>query len=895
MRIYGEFNDIGDAHTYRVEIGPSGDTETFEIGSAGALSDGGSPSGILCWDDTPVTLEYKSDNWEDVIIDGKCTVNVVTDTLLSGLYANESTDVPVKVTCDGDVLFMGYVEPRAYSQAYSGEVNGLSLNCSDRLSTLKYFPYKGVRTRGDYDAAIRSASMVSFRDVLKECLSPVFGTSAVYYDTSKALPSGTGVLFDNLFVNTSLFLGGSADDVKSCYSVLEDLLRYLGLHALEWCDSVYLFSRENIGKPVTWWLMSGTPTDSDAAVQWTGGVLDTSHLGGLDGTVDIGEVFNQISLTVSPTSSESVLRSMLDSGGTLPVVGQREKYVTEYAADGEGKTAARSFWEMIKNGVDDSYTSKQWRDWYVRPMRNVYWDIGNGSGPGSHATDLALSYLSSVKASGGTPDGATLVDKLSSGTPRALLVSDGIVDHKAGTGDSSKQATLSMTTQFVISVNGNGSDTSPSPTDDTIKSSIPLASYRNGDAAAVYSPSDPGIKNYLVISGSVLLTPNAVGGGLFDVEKVRSYSNATDYYEKYAWEYGGFPMPFNTKSLANLNPSQNNKDGRYLAYEWHDGQKSGWTPNTETGPKLYRYQSSDGKDTVSKFDVLWCMLRIGDQVLVEDKSCNGELSSFSWQAYRPLSACADADDYLSQTFTIGIDPKVGDYIIGEEHAIGTNFDYSVNISADGGMAIPLPYDAHLRGDLYFDILGADNGPWEDYHKTRHATMFRHSQWSTTVVPILSHVGSVILTNFSMKFYSDGTDSNGDDDIVYLSRSDRKYNNKKEISGGVMHSGFTSEEINAYDLNNKLLPSTVCDASGTAVLSVRDTLRGETGKPEKLYVDALWRYLHVPRLSLTQSVVPAVLSPFGRYTAPGIDRTLYLRSWKSDLGSGVCKGTFSELP
>ena len=43
-------------------------------------------------------------------------------------------------------------------------------------------------------------------------------------------------------------------------------------------------------------------------------------------------------------------------------------------------------------------------------------------------------------------------------------------------------------------------------------------------------------------------------------------------------------------------------------------------PNTDDGPQEYEYKTSNGVDKVEKFDVLWCMLRIGDKVLVEDKS-----------------------------------------------------------------------------------------------------------------------------------------------------------------------------------------------------------------------------------------------------------------------------------
>lgn len=287
--------------------------------------------------------------------------------------------------------------------------------------------------------------------------------------------------------------------------------------------------------------------------------------------------------------------------------------------------------------------------------------------------------------------------------------------------------------------------------------------------------------------------------------------------------------------------------------------------------------------------MLWCMLRIGDKVLIEDKTKTGGIDAFSWGTYKTLAECGnDVDEYLKQTFTIGFDPKVGDKMIGQEFSIGTNFDYTVNIDADEGMAIPLPWSDRLRGDLRLDILGVDNGPWENYHKTRHATMFRHSKWSTELVPLMAHVGSVAVKNFSVKFYSDGENSEGDEDIVYVSRAAGGYVNKKELTGSMVHSGFTSAEVNKYNLNNKMLRSTVCDQYGNAVQRVKDVNSGETGKPELLYVDAMWRLLHVPVVTLTQTVRPALVSPWGAYEVAAIGRKMTVEEMKMDLADGVCK-------
>lgn len=874
MKLFGKFEDLRREHTYEVNVvnNESYGTDSLEVGT-----------GSLWWDSSPVTIESKCDNYEDVIIESRCTLNFVTERLLSGLFSTDVMDTTVEVRSEVGVLFRGYVEPRTYSQAYDDETNSLSINCIDCLTALKSLPFRDVRSRGDYESAMKLSGMSSMRSLLLESLSKSCVKGGVYYDNSKQPASGDGLLLDVLMVNESLYLGSSYEDVKSYYDVVSDLLRYLGLHAAMWNGSVYLFSRESLLHDTLHWSLLGGDESSSEVSQWCGGELSTEHLGGTDGNVEYGEVFNQVALTISPRSSETIVRSPLESGGTVPSMGGRVTYLTEYAVDGVGISAARSFYSLVKSHTDDKYDGeKVWKDTMIRPMRNIYWKIGRGSGPGSSPVEWTTL---------GDKDSESMTDRLGSGLG-AMLLQVGEIDHKPGKGDNSKQTSVSMSTQLVISVNGNKDDSSPRPTDEDIMNSMPLMSYENGDVAAVYSPTDKTMRDYLVISGSLVLCP--IMTTPFTVESVRSYADGDSFYREFAHDNGNTDVANFAKVFAKTVPSRGNGDGRYLSFEWWrggqpSGTRTGFIGDTGDGPEQYEYKSQDGKDTMSKFDVLWCMLRIGDQVLVEDKSKSGELSAFSWQQYKSLSDCGNVvDEYLRQTFTIGIDPKIGDKMIGQEFSIGTNFDYTTNISASEGMAIPLPYDNHLHGVLRLEILGIDNGPWSDYHKTRHATMFRHSRWSTDEVPLMAHVSSVIVRNFSIKFYSDGTDSDDDTDIVYLSRCTDRYINKKEITGSIIHSGFTGSEVNAYNLNNKILKSTVCDSSGDAVLLIKDIYSGETGKPECLYVNALWRRLHAPYRILTQSVRPAVVSPFGRYHVESLGQSMNVLSYKCNLGDGVCK-------
>ena len=887
MKIEGSFvNNKGDIVAVVITIaGSTGNDIAIE------------PDGVLEFaaDDT-VTIDSGVNDSLDVCQQHSCTIALHAATYVSDLFTNEYKDGKVEVNVNGACVFSGWLEPRTLTQPFNDVYDDLSLQCVDSLSAMQYSNYKNVNNTTTYTAAAEKAEMRTFKDLLTESLNK--GTEGggynVWWDASRATgATGTtdGNVFDDLRVSDMAFLGESADDTVTYLDVAEAVLKYLDLHIVQYGRDFYVFSWDTMRAGTTSWSLlfsSGEGVSQSVQLPGCTGVstaLFASNVEDMGTQIDIQEIFNQLCLTVSPKGSDTVLRSPLDSAGKIPAMGARQFYCTEYAADGEGVKAARAFFSLVKNHTDNGYDSQVWKDYLVRVMRNVYWKIGSGSGVGTAVKDWATdkSYI--------YPEDVT--DKLRNSLG-ALLLQVGSVDHKPGTGDTSKQSSIGMTDELVISVNGNGNDTSPYPTDEDIQQAMPLMSYVGGDATASYSPdiaddTDGSYHNYLVIDGTIALAP--LMPTAFEVEKVRGYNDGDTFYNRYGSDVIGSGVT--TKALASVSASRVNKDGRYLAFEWwkqgkQTGTRKGWIPYTEDGPQQYEYKTASGKDEVDKVDILWCMLRIGDKVLVEDKTGNGSVDAFSWHTYKEPSQCADTDEYLEQTFTIGINPKIGDKLIGQDFDIGTNFDYTTNIDAEKGMAIPLPYEAKLHGSMVFQVLGIDNTVWADYHVTRHHTMFRHTKYGTDNIPLMAHVSSVIIKNFSVKIYSD-VENDGEEDIVYMSRTSHKFYNKKDDLDMKIHSGFTSEEIAKYGLSGKIMYTTVCGKDGLAITSITNKVSGVSAKPEKLYVDAYYNELSQPRIVLTQNMqcVNMDVAQTSRWTHPALaGKTFYIR----DIGYNLMEGS-----
>lgn len=916
MKIAGEFvNEKGDVVGVTITLTATG--KDMEVEPDGELE--------FAADDT-VTIDSGVNDSLDVAQQHGCTISLHARSYVGELFTSEYKDGKVEVTVNGSCVFSGWLEPRVLSMPFNEIYDDLSLQAVDSLSACQYSKCGDVRDAASYNSAAEKTSLRTFKELLKDCLDHGTNTDggyAVWWDCSRATADG-GDVWDGLKVSDMAFLGDDADDTCTSLETLEAVLKYLDLHIVQYGRDFYVYSWDTARQGKTAWTrLMGEGTS--ALPSWGGTSVLTRYLTAntvedMGTSLDVQEVYNQLSLTVSPKGEDTAIENPLDGSGLIPALGPRVHYATQFAVGGsDWVSAAGSFWELARNRKDTSFKKegqKVWKDYYVRVMRNVHWKTGHGSGVGSEVTDPVATAMDGGASSTSQRE---LVDGLGE-RMEAMLLKTGTVDHKPGTGDNGKQATLAMTSCLVISVNGNGSDTAPYPDDADIQAAMPLMSYEGGSATAVYSPSGEGETNYLVIDGTLTLCPRMDTN--FVLDGVRGYASAEAFRKGYSGDYLGKAVDGVFAFDKLLAPSRTESEGRYLTFGWNwnglqnvygdtltwskadweqwreTGKMGHWIPNTGDGPELYEYKTADGTDTVEKVDVLWCMLTIGDKVLVEDKTKTGGVDAFSWQPYKTLADCGgDVDEYLKQTFTIGVDPKVGDKMIGTDFEVGTNFDWQTNIDAEKGMAIPLPHSAKLHGRMRFQVLGVDNGPWADYHKTRHATMFRHSKWGTDMVPLMAHVSSVVVKDLSVKFYTgDGGEDSGDgEDIVYMSRASHKFYNKKDDLEMKIHSGFTSGEVSKYGLSDKMMYTTVCGSDGLAVTAIKNTVTGDVAKAEKLYVDAYYKELSKPRVILTQNLQckGMAVRPFTLWGHDALGKTMYVRDMGWNLMEGSAQAKLEE--
>lgn len=897
MYIHGSFLSQ-QSDTIMVHIVTGNDrTQTIEIGTEKA---------DVYFSEDPAEIENEVNDTFDVLLRNSAKIRLLCGNLIKDLFSTSCRDAVVNIYKNDTCIFAGFIEPQTLSQPYNNRWDELELNCIDALSALQYSKYKNVGALGVIYAFVKAeAAQRSFYDIATEILKGVtegldiLGNQNIkfWYDGSKAVDAQTAnryQVFKQLSISDLLFLGDDESDVWQQDEVLEELLKYLNLHIVQDGFNFYIFSWESVKATpdkIIWHdiVANSTKTTAQQAV-----TIALANVADCDTTISIGDVYNQLLLTAKVEDIESVIESPLDDDLLVSPYINKQKYLTEYSSDGEGKTAYNAFYAMTHD-QKTTYGGGAITDWYVQVMRNKQWTF---SMKGNTDIDI-VDYFGSE----GTNQHA-LPDWLGQ-APGAAIMALGSVKINTANDDNSPTSKVNMTNYLVVSVNGNGVDnnedkTYPSVAD--IQKNIPYAVYNGNKAGGVFSPPDEETTNYIVLSGKVILNPI-----------MRQTNTYTNLHNK-EWK-SGLPIGLKENEIYVWHqtvPSRNNGDGRYYTRQylqaetpdkevsWHEGADSGFYPYTGEGPEEYEFKYSavgDSTDTISKVAVLACMLVIGDKCVVETGT-DGQTTDFVWRKYKERSECQSDDEYYQQCFTIGFDPKIGDKLVGTEFSIQNNIDYKMGIDAEG-IAIPITKGDKISGQVRFMILGPVNATW-DVITRRHPTFFRHTKWSSSSVPLLAHVSSILIKSFEVKVYSDnGLISNGNDDndIIYMSDTKETFVNKKDDLEFKINSALTATECAQLGVSNTVKLSTPLNIStGDGVLEVYDRNGNVKAKPEQIYVDSYYTEYHKPRIVMEQKLrdIDNVVSLFNHYRHEALNKEFFVQGIGRNLIEGRADLTLKEI-
>lgn len=852
--------------------------------------------------DSPVEITSEVNDTFDHLLCQSATIRLLARDYVPDFFGASARDAVVNIYQDGVCIFAGFIEPQSYSQPYNELWDEVEINCIDALSALQYSLYRNIGSFDVfYDEVKNNATQRSFYDILAEILNGVTAdldivggkTVRYLYDGSKAIDNANTnhyTIFRQLAISELLFLGDEQDDTWQQNDVLAELLRYLNLHIYQDGFTFYIFSWETVRSTgtITWRNIANmqiATTTRNTITIGNDNVADTNT------QISVGEVFNQLQLTDKTEEIESIIESPLDDDLLTSPYSNKQLYMTEYSADGEGKTAYNAFKAMCHD-ESTNYGAGTITDWYIQVKNNVAWRFPTPSG------ELITLFCSQGKNQQALPN--WMAKNLG-----AAIIAFGSVQMNTAKDDNSPVSKVNMTNYLAVSVNGNGSDkeTEYYPQDADIKASIPMAVYTGNAAGGTFSPADDDTTNYIVLSGKVILNPVMA---MTDTYKTL---HDTEDWGAIQQNYGGFYVPGWWHKTV---PSRDNGDGRYYTRKywkatlptdeasWDYNTDDGLLPYTGKGPEKYEFKYSaigDSTDTISKVAVLSCMLIIGDKCVVETGT-DGQTSDFTWRKYKTLEQCSSEDEYYQQSFTIGFNPKIGDKLIGTEFGLQNNIDYTMGIDAEG-IAIPIHKSDKVSGQVKFMILGPVNAIWDEITR-RHPTFFRHTKWHSNSIPLLAHVSDILVKEFEVKVYSDNglIQNDGDDnDIIYMSDTREEFRNIKDDLEFKITTMLTSAECKQLGVPNSVKLSTPLNvATGDGLLSIYDYAKQAQAKPEQLYVDSYYQECHLPRVIMEQALIDAIgnVGLFDHYIHPALGKKFFVQGISRNLIEASATLTLKEI-
>lgn len=868
--IHGTFKDTaGTAITVEIHS-QRGNTE-IAIGSS-------TEDGECYFSSEPVKITTENDSMLTHIIKRTCVIKIVTSIYLGDiLFAGNEKEVEVKVYKGTNCIFSGYVEPYTYTQPLAYTLEELSINCIDKLCCLQYEYFLDDKTWAEKR---EMNNVLSFKDYLSLILP-----TSTYWDKSKLV--GEHDVLDVAGVSMNVFLGSSQKDVWSNEAILNEILQYCNLHAMQEGDRIFLFDWMSIGTTSSWYNIY----DDSLILIETGTVPITQQMLASDDTnMTMSDVYNQIVLKCELEEKTDMLESPIESEEITAVVDKKQMWYSEYVLDDYKpgtKSETQSFQNIVKQGyshpenITDSGAKWYRQDWYFKWMTHPSWKIMYNGKPIS-------DWIEYDSQTGQVINTWRILRAMQENKFMPALIWAGKNENKI-----SKQRTTRLNSNgeptgnisgknyLVISVNGNYDDSQQElariddaiykASHDGLGNTTGLLSF--SEESGIYSPADDETTNYIIFNGSLTLVPAKKCFGTISPDEewpapYRTMAESNSLAVASSGTHVGslYLIPVTEDLTQSVS---NDSKNHLLAQQMWTARMPGMIeqpantmtmiyPPTDLKETAFTYKYTDcgdETDRIDKLSILECELKIGDKYLVEVETGDAQKPDYQWLTYEE---CPVYSNEKKTTFSIGIDPTIGEPIIGKEYELANTVNG--RYSNEKGTAIPVKKSDGLTGALSFKIIGIYNQQWNNVTR-RHHTMFRHTKYYNNWKNLWSWVSSIWIKDFNIKIISDnkGFDNTTKaQDLCYISDEAEGYIKKLDDLTFKINTMPTTDELLEIGIKSNVSNTNVVDMiTKEPFAEIEDTANNETDRPERLYINQYWQMYHSPKALIETTVTDTI--------------------------------------
>ena len=868
MKFSGTFTTVDNIQTYIVEIGTGTGPTIIDPTENSFDADPDTNTKIVLFAPDPITISCDRQDLMKRIIISQATINLLSNKdLTDDLFADTNRSIPVYIKLDHSPeplhVFFGYVDPLQFSQGYAHHWESVTITATDPLGALEDLR---VNQLPDVD---KSTEITPYNLIVK-ILTKIGVTGSI--TGYNAIDATVRYTLEHTILHMNIFFGDSEDDYKTLYEILENICKYFNLYiAMDGVNSVILTSTIN------------NTVASKSLSNYKVLATDDST------TISVDDIYSQVNLTCNIEPQPDLVVTFDDKDYVYTDYDDKELYMTEYISTGDGRAAYHGFYEII-NGEQTHYDSAYTRDHYLQVYRNDMWDFGTGVNKnyieylgGSNSTQMTgdqRSLLTWLGASPGRSGSPTNQDTyLPNGICRAALIGFGAmnpVNMMGITNNNAPQQDPTLKKYLVISTNGKWRDTQAEidAYSTVLQNSQPICKFKGIDSN-VLSPGSANIVNFIMINCNILLNPlQRLTGSNWDNECDALRNDFNSCRNDFVHNYN------NSDCWDHTVPYKEYDGGAYYNQFWYYGSNGrtsgpaglyGNLGNDKNKDFQYNYSEKGGTDTLSKLPILCCQLKVTDTVIQHDeqqgdievevvKYCVERLdggpkinawtdstgqNKFEWLTQDQITEynTAHPNNQIAPYFTIGIDPKREDYIIGQEYQIAPTDNLNLNLDKNG-MAIPIKMQDRLNGTIEFSILGPYNTLFDEYGVTFFSIIFNQGGILRDRKSVISHIQSIMLSDLKIEMTSNNggvsrDKTTADNDLVYASDEDNTYIEKLEedidICSSLTSNEFLDWGIKIQDSNSFLLKD-----NNTPFFGFESGVADQYIKPEDCYVDYLYK-------------------------------------------------------
>ena len=847
----------------------------------------------IFWAEDPIHISHDFSDVEQHIKISSATIHLVSNINLVELFGvletNKNSYLSNKPTIqiynanyidEGNEIFNGIVEDDIFQMDYSQEYTAFSIQATDRLASYKYlYAVESALCADEHTSLnILEGNPLYINSIPQGTLM-----SSLPIDPSTIIPTNLAVSPDIFGANTTI-----RDDWMNLYDSYEEILKYLNLYVMAVPNATYTLPK------VAAYAWPASYTISNDSV-----VLNAEDdAAGDDTTLSNSESYSVIKVNCNIEPLERLVdfgTNASDNTSLTSDYRSKIKYMTEIVSPGEGENAWDSFKNMVLNNQIDDYKNAYTIDNYLYVKKSSAWDFTRGY-ESSYYRDM-YDYTKLAETTAGE-DGQfagrqhlilNFLKREDSNPIKAAWLSFGR-SQKQTLYDDSLGGQISTKDCLYITVWGQEDHTE----NHFLKSKInaftsehPLAKYTPWESITL-TPTTANVTNYIIISGNIMLNPTQVKTGTkwwYDYYPTFPFS----YKTWLSSTYRHFPKLVYERSMNTFDDAatlcRNNGDPTYRCCPENSNHEDGgyytqkfWKRN-DTDHTYSQYSESnqyfpygdlqisknkkmefeysavrDNTDKISKLAILKCELKVGDKYCCETLEKEDE---FVWMTANEITTYNSVNNKnLEPYIYVGINPKIGDFIVGQSFQIQNTISDEMNLSTKG-MAIPIKSTDAVSGKFEFKIIGPVDCAWDDIEYIK-PSFWRHSKWNTYSRSIMEATQAIIIEDFKIDTMGDNALANveatsTDKDLVYASDMNPRYSEEKEIDLKIC-SGLSDDECAEYGISNKISNSFVIDTTTNApYLGTATQTTGFYYKQEERICDSLFKELCRPKTIIKTTI------------------------------------------